>query len=63
MKDETYLGDGVYAAQDGYHIWIWTSDGISNSKAIALEPPVLDALNAYREHLLSRVRDPAVNRD
>lgn len=56
MNDETYLGDGIYAAQDGYHIWIWTSDGLSKSRAIALEPNVLDALAAYRHRLLDRVR-------
>lgn len=56
MRDETYIGDGVYAAQDGYHIWIWTSDGITKSQPIALEPPVFDALFAYRERLLERVR-------
>ena len=56
MNDETYLGDGVYAAQDGYHIWIWTSDGIDKSKPIALEPQVLDALTKYRASLLERVR-------
>ena len=56
MEDEIYLGDAVYAGQDGYHIWIWTSDGISKSKAIALEPQVLDALAAYRSRLLERGR-------
>jgi hypothetical protein len=56
MNDETYLGDGVYAGQDGYHIWLWTSDGITRGKPIALEPQVLDALSAYRSKLLERVR-------
>jgi hypothetical protein len=56
MKDETYLGDGVYAGQDGYHIWLWTSDGITKSKPIALEPQVLDALTIYRSRLLERVK-------
>lgn len=59
MKDEIYLGDGVYAGQDGYHIWLWTSDGVRQSEPIALEPEVLDALNAYRERLLERVRAAA----
>ena len=56
MRDEIYLGDGVYAGQDGYHIWIWTSDGVTKGKPIALEPRVLDALSAYRSELLERVR-------
>ena len=45
--EKTYLGDGVYASFDGYQVWIWTSNGIENSPRIALEPGVLDALNAY----------------
>lgn len=56
MKDRTYLGDGVYAEQDGYHIWLWTSNGVADSDRIALEPAVLDALFAYRGRLLERVR-------
>jgi hypothetical protein len=54
--DEVYLGDSVYADYDGFHIWIWTSDGVSKSCCIALEPQVLDALNNYRARLLERVR-------
>jgi hypothetical protein len=56
MEDETYLGDGVYAGQEGYYIWLWTSDGITKSKPIALEPEVLDALASYRSTLLERFR-------
>ena len=40
---KVYIGDGVYASHDGYHIWLTTErDGGEHS--IALEPPVLDAL-------------------
>lgn len=56
MNDELYLGDGVYAGQDGYHIWLWTDNGETKSQPIALEPQVLDSLFAYRERLLGRVR-------
>jgi len=56
MKDEIYLGDGVYAGHDDYIIWLWTNDGITKGKPIALEPEVLDALAAYRSKLLERVR-------
>lgn len=45
--EPTYLGDAVYARFDGFHVWIWTSDGIRNSPEIALEPSVLAALNDY----------------
>ncbi len=54
--DKIYLGDAVYAEQDGYHIWPWTSDGITESAKIGLEPAVLDALFAYRAGLIDRVR-------
>lgn len=49
----TYLGDGVYACCDGFQIWIWTSNGISESPRIALEPQVLAALVAYDTSLRS----------
>ena len=54
IRDKIYLGDAVYAGHDGYHIWIWTSDGVTDDKPIALEPPVLDSLAAYRAKLLAR---------
>lgn len=51
---QRYLGDGVYASFDGYHVWLDTrAQEIVNR--IALEPPVLAALNKFvdeinREH-------------
>jgi hypothetical protein len=57
LKEHTYLGDAVYAAHDGFHIWLWTDDGIKKSRPIALEPSVLKALLRYRdlcEGLLSK---------
>lgn len=45
-RDE-YLGDGVYASFDGYQIWLKTQEG----NAIALEGPVLAALDRYRAYL------------
>lgn len=56
LKDQIYLGDGVYAGQDGYHIWLWTSNGVEDSSPIALEPAVIDFLNTYRAELLERAR-------
>lgn len=43
MKKE-YIGDGVYASFDGYHIWIGLDDG---QQIIALEPEVLADLNKF----------------
>lgn len=56
MKDETYLGDGVYAAHDGSNIWIWTNNGVEKGKPIGLESEVLDALTAYRTAMLEKSR-------
>lgn len=45
-----YIGDGVYAEFDGYHIWLW-ADRDGQRHRIALEPAVLAALNRYAERL------------
>jgi hypothetical protein len=42
-----YLGDGVYAHTDGYHIWLTTLEGMQ----IALEPEVYAALVDYTKAL------------
>lgn len=48
-----YLGDGVYAHFDGYQIWLRTPrEHIWHE--IALEPPVLAALDEYRANLARR---------
>ena len=41
-KDGKYLGDGVYASHDGYHIWLAANH--HENKVIALEPAVLARL-------------------
>jgi hypothetical protein len=46
-----YLGDGVYASYDGYTIWL-DLRGQDDSTRIALEPPVVAALEQY----IARVR-------
>lgn len=42
-----YLGEGVYAAHDGFGIWLTAEDGIRASDAIYLEPEVLSALAQF----------------
>lgn len=42
-----YLGDGVYAAYDGYHIELFTHNGYSKQAIIYLELSVYSALRAY----------------
>ena len=43
-----YLGDGVYASFDGWHIWLHLGSHDSPG-LVALEPEVLSALMAYAE--------------
>lgn len=43
---QDYLGDGVYAEFDGYHIWLSAErDGFTHR--IAIEAQVLDSLVSY----------------
>lgn len=56
--EKTYLGDGVYAAYDGYHIGLTTENGISVTNEIMLEPLVVDALLAYIERLKEGFKKP-----
>ena len=43
---QEYLGDGVYAKYDGYHIWL-SVDRMGRTEQVALEPPVFAALLRY----------------
>jgi len=45
-----YLGDGVYAWFDGYHI-ILDLRGQDNTTKITMEPEVLSAFDNYRKWL------------
>lgn len=40
-----YLGDGVYASFDGYHVWLAVNN--HENDVVALEQPVIDALARY----------------
>jgi len=44
-RDETYLGDAVYASHDDIQIWLRTGDG--NDQQIALDRPTFHALVEY----------------
>ena len=46
-----YLGDGVYARFDGYYIWL-EAEREGNKHAIAVEPPVLAALQKYQQDIV-----------
>lgn len=45
-----YLGDGVYASFDGYHIWLQTGSHHEHeaTNRIALDPEVFTALLQYQ---------------
>lgn len=40
----TYLGDGLYYSFDGYQIKLFTTNGITTTNEVFLEPEVLDRL-------------------
>ena len=48
LPPDEYLGDGVYASHDGYHI-VLDLRGQDSFTRISLEPQVLDALDRYRK--------------
>ncbi len=56
QKLETYLGDGVYASYDGYHIWLDTRGQLPVNR-IALEPAVFKALVKYHRRIEEKVED------
>lgn len=45
MTPGAYLGDGVYASYDGYHVWLAVND--HQNRVVALEPEVIEALFKY----------------
>lgn len=49
-----YIGDGVYAATDGYALILTTEDGISVTNTVVLEPREWVKLTEYVEALKSR---------
>ena len=49
MTDNQHLGDGVYASNDGYHIWLAANH--HDNKVVALEPQVMMALIRYATEL------------
>lgn len=53
--EDRYIGDGVYASFDGYHIWLKTQQGME----VALEPEAFTALVKYQQDLLDFYRAQA----
>ena len=55
MKD-SYLGEGVYASFDGYHVWLKTERDGQEHK-IALEPDLIVQINLYFEKCWGKPSD------
>ena len=55
-KDQTYLGDGVYASHDGYQIWLAVNH--HENIVVALEPAVLARLLDYVKRLKQKKEQP-----
>jgi len=53
-REATYLGDGVYASHDGFHVWLAVNHHENNVVVVALEPQVLANLVKYVEMLKER---------
>jgi hypothetical protein len=44
-----YLGDGAYARYDGFNVWLTTSDGVTTTNEVCLEPEVLQQFKEFLE--------------
>ncbi len=60
MIEDTYLGDGVYASFDGYHI-VLDLRGQDSTTRIALESKVLNQLNIFREDAFAQLEQDQKN--
>lgn len=50
-----YLGDGVYASFDGYHVWLRTGSHDNEHGQIALDPDVFESIVRYRRRALDKL--------
>lgn len=53
LIDDRYLGDGVYASFDGYHIWLDTR--AQGTCKIALEPYVIAQFEQYKRDIVRAI--------
>ena len=58
-RDEEYLGDGVYATHDGYHVWLRCDGWDGREQRIALDPIVFRRLTEYAQRLSAPTPDGA----
>lgn len=50
-KEDTYLGDGLYASYDGWQVELYASNGRDKTNHVYLEPAVLAEFLDYLERL------------
>jgi hypothetical protein len=50
----SYIGDGVYARFDGWHVWLETWRETDDRHVIALEPEVITSLVEFVSNLRKR---------
>ena len=52
-KSANYLGDGAYCIDEGYHLKIFTSDGIHITNEIYLEDVVAKTLKRHLDNFIN----------
>ncbi len=53
---KAYLGDGVYAEYDGFHLVLTIEDGVHVTNRICMEPQVIQAFHDYAKALAEHIR-------
>lgn len=51
-----YLGDGVYATFDGYHVWLLTGSHDNPDNRVALELNVFQAVKKFGDEAFEKIR-------
>lgn len=49
MNNKTYLGDGVYADFDGFHVVLTVDNGVETTNTVYLEDTVINGLLRFLE--------------
>jgi hypothetical protein len=55
LNEPVYLGDGLYAQFDGWHIELYASDGLGKTNRVFLEPAVLTMFERYLTNLRAMI--------
>lgn len=57
METKTYLGDGVFAAFDGFHVVLTTENGIAVTNKIYLDPDVCIGLLKFFQTIKQKTNE------